>query len=256
MKRGFNAARLVQGIGTALTGFAFLWLAMTRCYQYYVTPRTLPYLYFAAAMFLLTGAYNFTKLHEVTHVRRYAHLIVLLIPLVLLAASTKAQGLWNTPFFPTPAENEFNEPALLDETYAMQTSAYAGHLIHGYDGRNKTITIMENETYLWLAEIYHDPTPFLGFTVHTMGKVVTSSDYLAEGCFSPIRKLMTCCVADMFSIGFTCQYDPRDSLTDGEWVSVTGVLTLVDMEEYTQLRILVDTVTPCSPPDEPYVYSY
>lgn len=256
MKKKINTARLVQGVAMTLTGLAFLWLATTRCYQYYVTPRTMPYLYFAAAMFVITGVYNFTKLHEATHVRRYAHLVALLIPFVLLAASTKAQGLWATPPFPKPAVNEFSDAALLNETYTMQTPAYAGHVIHGYDGETKTLTIMEEETYLWLAEIYRDPTPFLGFTIHTMGKVVTNADYLASGCFSPTRKLMTCCVADMFSIGFTCQYDQWDTLPDGEWVSVTGTLSMVDLEEYTQLRILVDTVTPCDPPDQPYVYSY
>lgn len=256
MKRRINPARMAQACVTTLACLAMLWLATTRCYQYFVTPRTLPYLYFAAAAFGAMGIYNFGRLRETSHVRRYATLLSLVIPLALLGYSAYAQNLLGTPLFPTPVSSAYNDPALLGEPYTMQTPAYVGRIIHGYDQPNRTITVMENETYLWLTEIYRDPTPFLGFTLHTMGRVVTSSPYLSDGCFSPARKLMTCCVADMFSVGFTCQYDREQELTEGEWVSVSGTITMADMEEYQELRILADTVAPCLPPDEPYVYSY
>lgn len=92
--------------------------------------------------------------------------------------------------------------------------------------------------------------------IHTMGQVLTDPQYFPQGCFSPSRQLMTCCVADLFTIGFKCQYEYTDTLTDGEWISVTGKLTMVDMEEYQELQLIVDTVEPCDPPLEPYVYAY
>jgi len=256
MKKCVNPARLAQGAMLMLTGLALLWLAATRGYQYYVTPRTLPYLYFAAVMFLATGTFNFIHLREVSHIRRYAHLTALLLPFLLLAASTNLLGLWEAPQLHQADANGLNDPAYLDEPYTMQTLAYAGTEIHGYDGENRTITIMEAETYQWLVEIYRDPTPFLGYTIRTMGQMVTESEYLSQDCFSPIRKLMTCCVADMFSIGFTCQYDQPVTFADGDWVIVTGTLEMADMEEYQELRIAVQTLESCAPPDEPYVYSY
>ncbi len=256
MKKTINSSRLIQGLIELLAAFAFLWLAVTRCYQYYVTPRTMPYLYFAGALFLAMGIYNFYKLRELTHTRRYRHLLALIIPLALLFASVYEQDLLGTPLFPSVHDSDFNDPKCLDEVYTMQTPVYAGRELHGYDAENQTITVMEAETYQWLVEIYSDPTPFLGYTIRTMGQVLTESDRLSYGCFSPTRKLMTCCVADMFIIGFACQYDPIETLHDGDWVSVTGTLAMVDMEEYQELRILVDTVEKCQPPDEPYVYSY
>ena len=256
MKKTINISRLVQGLIELTAAFAFFWLAITRCYQYYVTPRTLPYLYFAGVMFLAMGVYNLFKLRELTHTHRYMHLLALVIPLAILGASAYAQGLLETPIFPGNHDNDFNNPKYLDEVYTMQTPVYAGRELHGYDEENQTITIMEAETYQWLVEIYNDPTPFLGYTIRTMGQVLTESDRLSYGCFSPTRKLMTCCVADMFIIGFACQYNSIETLHDGDWVSVTGTLTMVDMEEYQELRILVDTIDESPLPDEPYVYSY
>ena len=204
MRKTINPVYLIQGIVMLLAGLFLLWLSATRCYQYYVTPRTLPYLIFAAIMFLAIAAYDFIKIHEVTHVRRYAHLLALLLPLIMLAASTKTLDLWQTPLFPPIQTNMYNDPAYQSEPYTMKAPVYAGKVIHGYDPPNQTITILEAETYFWLIEIYTDPTPFLGYTIHTMGRVMTNTQYLASDCFSPVRKLMTCCVADMFSIGFPC----------------------------------------------------
>ena len=31
-----------------------------------------------------------------------------------------------------------------------------------------------------------------------------------------------------------------DTLNDGDWVSVTGTLAMVDLEEYQELRVLAD----------------
>ena len=239
-----------------LAGLGFLWLIFTRSYQYYVTPRTLPYLYFSAAVFIVLGVYNFTKLHEAAHIRRYAHLLALVLPLVMLAVSTKTMDLWSAPLFPAREATIFNDSASLDDSYSMKAPMYAGRVIHGYDEANKTITIMENETYFWMVEIYTDPTPFLGYTVRTMGQVILYSSYLSPDCFTPSRELMSCCVADMYSIGFPCQYDRLDTLTEGDWVSVSGTLVMADLEGYQELRILVDTVEESMKPDEPYVYPY
>ncbi len=256
MKRYINPAQLIQGLLETLTGLAFLWLSITRNYQYYVTPRTLPYLYFAAVLFLLMGSYSFTKVFKLTHTRRYMHLTVLIIPLLLLAASTYDQGLWQAPESQGSYGSEFNDLAYFEETYTMTTPVYFGRVIHGYNKADQTITIMEAETYFWMAEIYNDPTPFLGYTIRTMGQVVINTPYLASDCFAPTRDLITCCVADMYSIGFPCQYDQIDTLTEGDWVSVTGTLAMVDMEEYQELRIIVDTVEDSPPPEVPYVYAY
>lgn len=255
MKKVINPARVAEGLVAAALALCLLWLALSRVYLNYVTPRTVAYLYFAAAALLAIGGYNFAHLFEVAHVRRYTQLLALLIPLVLLTASVTAKGLWSTPLFGS-TQDAFSGPALQSETYLMLTPAYAGRELHGYDATDRSITVPEAETYFWLTEIYNDPTPFLGFTVHTMGQVLKDSKYFTADCFSPSRKLMSCCVADLFTIGFKCQYSQTQALSEGTWISVTGTLAMVDTDGSSELRLVVDTAEACAAPLEPYVYAY
>jgi putative membrane protein len=255
MKRIVSAPRLLEGLTAVLLAAGLLWLSLTRVYLYYVTPRTLPFLYFGAVALLAIGVHNFRRLFEASHVRRYTHTLALLIPLVLLAASVTQQNLWAAPLLPS-ADAQYGEQALAAEPYTMRMPVYAGRELHGYDPAQQTLTIAQEETYFWLSEIYNDPAPFLNVTVRTMGKVLKDERYFAADGFSPTRELMTCCVADLYTVGFKCQYADTASLAEGDWVSVTGKLAMVDLEEYQELRLIVDTVTPSAPPETPYVYSY
>ena len=40
--------------------------------------------------------------------------------------------------------------------------------------------------------------------------------------FVPGRMAMTCCADDMAFLGFACEYDKADKLTDQQWVKVTA----------------------------------
>lgn len=255
MKKVINPARMAEGLVAVALALCLLWLALSRAFLNYVTPRTVAYLYFAAAALIAIGGYDFAHLFEAAHVRRYTQLLALLIPLVLLTASITDKGLWNTPLFGS-TEDAFSGSASQSETYVMITPAYAGRELHGYDAASQSITVMEAETYFWLTEIYDDPTPFLGFTVHTMGQVLKDAKYFTADCFSPTRQLMTCCVADLYTIGFKCQYSQTQALSEGTWVSVTGTLEMVDTEGAQELRLMVDTVEDSDAPLEPYVYAY
>ena len=255
MKKNVNMAYVAQGALCVLLGLCLLWLCLTRVYLQYVTPRTLPYLYFAAALMLVTGLYAFARVHTRAHVKHYLPLLMLLIPLLLIGYSTHDANQWGAPLFPM-VDSETVDPQLQQQTYTMTIPAFENRVLHGYNEQAQTIYVLEDETYWWLSEIYNNPQPFLGYTIHTMGQVLTDPAFFPEGCFSPARKLMTCCVADLFTIGFKCQYDDVQSLKEGEWVTVTGKLAMVNLEESQELRLVVDTVTAANPPAEPYVYAY
>jgi putative membrane protein len=255
MRKILNASRVVEGIVALLLALCLLWLSITRVYLNYVTPRTLPYLCFAVVALLAIGMFDFARMFETTHVHRYTQVLALLIPLALLMASITEKGLWNVSMIPV-ADVEYSSSTLVGEAYTMQTPAYAGRILHGYDADQQTIIVSQEETYFWLTEIYNDPTPFLNFTIHTMGQVLKDPKYFSADCFSPTRKLMTCCVADLYTIGFKCQYGTAQDLSEGAWVSVTGRLQMVDLEEYQELRLVVDTVETCAAPADPYVYSF
>ena len=253
MKRSINMPALAQGMLCVLLGLALLWLCLTHVYMQYVTPRTLPYLYFAAALLLVMGAYAFTRLRVRSHIRRYAHLLVLLIPLLLLGYATWQGKLWSSPLLPT--QQSVSAGSVSGE-YTMTIDGFQGRVLHGYDPQTQQISVSQEETYWWLSEIYTDPTPFLGFTISTMGQVLKDPAYFPQGTFSPTRKLMTCCVADTYIIGFKCQYAQADGLADGDWVSVRGKLALVGQGTDQELRLVADSVTPAAPPQQPYVYAY
>ncbi|MEA4927676.1 MAG: TIGR03943 family protein [Candidatus Limiplasma sp.] len=252
MRRAVNPVKLAEGLSAMLLALCLLWLALTRAYLHFVTPRTLPYLYFAAAALLAVGALDLARLFEVVHVRRYTPLLALLIPLLLLAGSITQQQLWSLPLFPA-AETE---PSATGEAYAMQAQGYEGRILHGYDPATQTLNIPQEETFFWLTEIYSNPTPFLHTNVHTMGKVLKNPKFFTSDCFSPSRELMTCCVADLYTIGFKCQFDSAQALSEGDWVSVTGPLEMVDVNGQQELRLLAQSVEPCEPPADPYVYAY
>jgi len=255
MKKSLNVPNLLQGCVSVFLGLLLFWLCATRVCLQYITPRTIPYLYFASFLLLVIGAFSFSHLKDITHIRRYTPLLALLIPLVLVGVSIGEAKLWSAPLFPAQAE-EADNPLLEQQTYTMTMPAYAGRVLHGYNADHQTITVLADETYWWLSEIYNNPTAFVGYTVHTMGQVLKNPKFFTADCFSPTRKLMTCCVADLYTIGFKCQYAGTQALSEGDWVTVSGKLEMVGQGASQELRLVSDAVTPCQPPSEPYVYAY
>ena len=251
MRARIHPAYLAQGVLSLLLGLMLAWLCATRAYLHYVTPRMLPYLCLAALLLLITGVYALTRVYTLSHVRRYTPLLTLLVPLLLLLYSTYDANLWQSPLFPGDADSVSDGRG----NYAMTIAGFEGRQLSGYDAAAKTINVSPEQTYLWLSEIYTDPTPFLGFTVHTVGQVLTDPQYFGAGEFSPSRKLMTCCVADLYTIGFKCSVPAGVTVHDGEWVAVTGKLQMVDANGGQEVRRAADTVEPCEPPADPYVYA-
>ena len=251
-----NIGMLAEGISFTLLSAVLFLLAGTGAYMYYVTPRSVPYLYFAGAVLLLLGVYALCNLSGRPHIKHYSHLMIVLIPLLLIAWSANDTGIVRKLAQSTaPGETQTHD-ATGKHTYTMKTSAYEGTILNGYDEENKALVIPQEETYHWLIEIFENPEPFLGFTITTMGQVMKDPAYFDAGCFSPVRKLMSCCAADLYPIGLTCEYADADRLETDAWVSVTGKLELRNFDEYSELRIVAESVTPCAPSREPYLFTY
>ena len=185
--------------------------------------------------------------------RRYTHLLALLLALLLRGYATRQGQLWGSPLLPT---QQSASAGSVSGEYMMTLEGFQGRVLHDYDPQTQQISVSQEETYWWLSEIYTDPTPFLDFTISTMGQVLKDPAYFPQGTFSPTRKLMTCCVADTFTIGFKCQYAQADGLAEGDWVSVRGKLALVGQGADQELQLVADSVTPCTPPLQPYVYAF
>jgi uncharacterized membrane protein YcgQ (UPF0703/DUF1980 family) len=69
---------------------------------------------------------------------------------------------------------------------------------------------------------------------------------------------MTCCVADLSLIGFTCLYDTNGPfgqfIRDGSWVMVTGTVKQGDYQGHPEPQLVCTAVEETSPPEDEYLY--
>ena len=55
--------------------------------------------------------------------------------------------------------------------------------------------------------------------------MVLKPEKFPKGYFVPGRMAMTCCADDMAFLGFACEYDGADELTQKEWVKVKATVS-------------------------------
>lgn len=87
---------------------------------------------------------------------------------------------------------------------------------------NAPILELNNEGYgIWYLDNMDNPERYIGKTVQFTAMVLKPEDFPA-GYFVPGRMAMTCCADDMAFLGFACEYDKADTLSDKQWVKVTA----------------------------------
>jgi len=86
-----------------------------------------------------------------------------------------------------------------------------------------------NDALYWplYNRVYDDLEKTKGKRIRVEGFAFRDSGY-PPGTFLVARNLMWCCSADMSLIGFLVRYDEADSLKNGQWVQVEGVLDIGD----------------------------
>lgn len=81
---------------------------------------------------------------------------------------------------------------------------------------------LDNEGYgIWYLDSLDHLERYLGKTVSFTAMVLKPEDF-PKGYFVPGRMAMTCCADDMAFLGFACEYDKADTLTNKQWVKVTA----------------------------------
>ncbi|MDY2699002.1 MAG: GTP-binding protein [Suilimivivens sp.] len=81
---------------------------------------------------------------------------------------------------------------------------------------------LDNEGYgIWYLDSLDNLERYIGKTVQFVGMVLKPQEF-PTGYFVPGRMAMTCCAEDMAFLGFACEYDKSDKLTDKQWVKVTA----------------------------------
>lgn len=81
---------------------------------------------------------------------------------------------------------------------------------------------LDNEGYgIWYLDSLEQLERYIGKTVQFTAMVLKPKEF-PKGYFVPGRMAMTCCAEDMAFLGFACEYDKTDNLTDKQWVKVTA----------------------------------
>lgn len=70
-----------------------------------------------------------------------------------------------------------------------------------------------------------------GKTIQFTGMVLVPRDF-PKGYFVPGRMAMTCCAEDMAFLGYACEYDKTDTLSDKQWVKVTAKVSKEYFADY------------------------
>lgn len=87
---------------------------------------------------------------------------------------------------------------------------------------NDPIIELDNEGYgIWYLDSMDNLERYINKTVQFTAMVLKPKEF-PTGYFVPGRMAMTCCADDMAFLGYACEYDKADKLTDKQWVKVTA----------------------------------
>jgi len=87
---------------------------------------------------------------------------------------------------------------------------------------NAPVLELDNEGYgIWYLDSLDNLERYVGKTVQFTAMTLKPEGF-PSGYFVPGRMAMTCCADDMAFLGFACEYDKADTLTNKQWVKVTA----------------------------------
>ena len=85
-----------------------------------------------------------------------------------------------------------------------------------------SIIELDNEGYgIWYLDSLDNLDRYIGKTIQFVAMVLKPAEF-PKNYFVPGRMAMTCCAEDMAFLGFACEYDKADKLSDRQWVKVTA----------------------------------
>lgn len=87
---------------------------------------------------------------------------------------------------------------------------------------NDPIIELDNQGYgIWYLDSLDNLDRYIGKTIQFTAMVLKPKEF-PKGFFIPGRMAMTCCAEDMAFLGFACEYEKADTLTEKQWVKVTA----------------------------------
>jgi TIGR03943 family protein len=106
----------------------------------------------------------------------------------------------------------------------------------------------------WMSELYTKLDLWVGTKITASGSVWKDGDMFASDEFALARMMMVCCAADLQPVGILAKWDEHQTLTDGEWVEITGTIAKTPYKDRFDPLIIVESVKKITPPQQEYVY--
>ena len=106
----------------------------------------------------------------------------------------------------------------------------------------------------WISELYTKLDLWVGTKITASGSVWKDGDLFASDEFALARMMMVCCAADLQPVGILAKWDEHQTLTDGEWVEITGTIAKTPYKDRFDPLIIVESVKKITPPQQEYVY--
>ena len=106
----------------------------------------------------------------------------------------------------------------------------------------------------WISELYTKLDLWIGTKITASGSVWKDGELFASDEFALARMMMVCCAADLQPVGILAKWDEHQTLTDGEWVEITGTIAKTPYKDRFDPLIIVESVKKITPPQQEYVY--
>ena len=100
-----------------------------------------------------------------------------------------------------------------------------------YDLKTDVIELNNDSYGIWYLDSLDHLERYEGKKVKFTAMVLKPTNF-PKGYFVPGRMAMTCCAEDMAFLGFACEYDQADALTDQQWVKVTATVSKEYFADY------------------------
>lgn len=177
-------------------------------YISFVTPRSVPYLVFAAIVLFVFAIAAWLGVFHCTAASLSKTLIVIILPALLLSVPLDSAS----------------ASTISSTNRAIAIHATTDKQLAGLDTTKKIITIHDDDFGAWFDRIDQHVEQYLGYTVIVEGFVSKDSS-LGSHQFSVSRMLMTCCVLDMTPFGFVVNTSSSSTVpSENTWVSVRGTI--------------------------------
>lgn len=111
--------------------------------------------------------------------------------------------------------------------------------------------ILNEDNYMSLyQEIMLNPENYKDKKITTEGFIFKGKEFKDDECIIG-RELMTCCAADTQFVGLLCKYKNLSDFKEGEWVSIEGVINVVDNKPL----VFINTILKINKSGNKYIYS-